>query len=170
MLTALVVLTIFSGVASLLGFAFVFFEKVTRKYKVLCAVGFALAAIWSTYVLLVPGSTAESNVASKIAYYRFPSIEKKSETLLIQRGSFELGGFGPLSIEFPVPFRDPPEVEIINFRGYDPGAVPRVEEATAHQFAVGLQHMVALGFPPAAQIREFRWVARGIPLGERGRN
>jgi hypothetical protein len=169
MLTALLVLTIVSGVASLLGFAFVFFGTVTRRYKMLCAVGFALAAIWSGYVLMVPGSTTESNFASKIAYYRFPSVEKKGETLLIQRGSFTLFGFSPVSIEFSVPFRDPPEVEVINFRGYDPGAVPLVERATAHQFEVGLQHMLALGFPPAAQSREFRWVARGIPLEERSK-
>lgn len=167
MLTALVILTIFSGIASLLGFTFVFFGKMTSRYKMLCAFGFALALIWSGYVLMVPGSATESNVASKIAFYRFPSVEKKSETLLIQRGSFTLTGLSPISIEYSVPFRDPPEVEVVNFRGYDPGAVPRVEISTAHHFDVGLQHMLALGFPPSIQNREFRWVARGIPLEEK---
>jgi hypothetical protein len=167
MLTALVVLTIISGVASLLGFAFVFFGRVTLRYKILCAIGFALAAAWSGYVLMVPGSSTERNVASKIAYYRFPSVDKKSQTLLIQRGSFTLFGVGPISIEFSLPFRDPPEIEIINFRGYDPGEVPSVEKATSHQFEAGLQHMLALGFPQAAQNREFRWVARGMPLEEK---
>jgi|SRR5208282_4691047 len=166
MISALVLLTIFSDVASLLGFAFIFFGRVTLKYKVLCAIGFALAATWSGYVLIVPGSATERNVASKIAYYRFPSVEKKSQTLLIQRGSFELFGVGPMSIEFSLPFRDPPEIEIINFNGYNPGDVPVVERTTAHQFQVGLQHMLALGFPQATQKREFRWIARGIPLEE----
>jgi len=132
----------------------------------LCAVGFALATAWSAYVLMVPGSTTERNVASKIAYYRFPSVDKKSQTLLIQRGSLTLFGVGPMSIEFSIPFRDAPEIEIINFMGYDQGAVPIVEQITAHYFEVGLQHMVELGFPPATQAREFRWIARGVPLEE----
>lgn len=166
MLTALVVFTIISGLASLLGFAFVFFGRVTLRYKILCAIGFALAAAWSGYILIVPGSATEKNVASKIEYYRFPSVEKKNQTLLIQRGSFTLFGLGPMSIEFSLPFRDPPEIEIINFRGYDPGTVPVVERVTANQFEIGLQHMLTLGFPQAAQNREFRWVARGIPLEE----
>ena len=166
MFTGLVIFTIISGFASLLGFTFIFFGKVTLRYKTLCAIGFALAAVWAGYVLIVPESATERNLASKIAYYRFPSVEKKNQTLLIQRGSFTLSGLSSMSIEFPLPFLDPPEIEIINFRGYDPGEIPVIERLTAHQFEIGLQHMLALGFPPAVQNREFRWVARGIPLEE----
>jgi len=167
MLTALVVLTIFSGVASILGFAFVFCGGLTRRYKMLCAFGFALAAIWAVYVLMVPGSAPENNVASKIAYYNFPSVENKNGTLLIQRGTFTYSGFSPFSIEYPKPFRDPPEIEIINFRGSDPGMVPQIEKTTTHQFEISRQHMLGRGFPPAVGAGEFRWVARGIPLEER---
>ncbi len=166
MVTALVIFTIFAGLASLLGFGFVFFGKVTLRYKILCAIGFAIAAVWSGYVLIVPDSATERNVASKLSYYRFPNIEKKNQTLLIQRGAFTLSGLSSMSIEFSLPFLDPPEIEVINFRGYDPGEVPVIERATAHQFVVGLQHMLAKGFPLAIEDREFRWVARGIPLEE----
>ena len=166
MLTALTILTIISGVASLLGFAFIFFGKVTLGYKRICALCLGFAAIWSGYVLLVPGSDTETNVASK-AYYRLPSIERQSETLLIQRGAFVVSGFSPLAIEFPLPFRAAPEVEVINFWGYDPGEVPRIETITAHQVNLGRQHMLTMGFPATpTQPREFRWVARGVPLEE----
>ena len=161
MLTALTVFTIITGTASLLGFAFAFFGKVTAKYKWLCAAFFVLAAIWSGYVLLVPGSTTESNVASKIAYFHFPSVERQSETLLIQRGEFTLSGLGPIGIEFMLPFRHPPEFELINFSGVGPEEVPHVEKVTAHQVVIDRQY----GFPQAeGQNRKFRWVARGIPL------
>lgn len=166
MVTAFVIFTIFTGIASMLGFGFVFFGKVTLRYKILCFIGFAIAAVWSGYVLIIPGSVTEKNVASKLSYYRFPNIEKKNQTLLIQRGTFTLSGLSSMSVEFSLPFQELPEVEIINFKAYDPGEIPVIEKTTAHQFVVGLQHMLAKGFPLAIKDREFRWVARGIPLEE----
>ena len=166
MVTAFVVFTIFSGFASLLGFAFIFFGVVTIKYKILCAIGFLLAGVWAGYVLIVPNSTTEKNVTSKIAYYEYPSVERRSEILMIQRGSFALSGVGPMAIEFFLPFRDPPEIEIINFMGYNSGEVPLVKRVSAHQFEVSLLHLLERGFPQAGQNRIFKWVARGIPLEE----
>jgi hypothetical protein len=164
MLSALTILTIFGSVASLLGFAFLFFGKMTVRYKWICGISFGLATIWSAYVLLMPGSKTEINVASNIEYYRFPNIEKKSETLLIQRGKFSLFSFNPVSVEFLLPFRDSPEVEVVNFEGYDSSMVPHIQKVTPHQFEICLSQTVP-GLPPASvQGREFRWIARGIPL------
>jgi hypothetical protein len=167
MYIGLTLLTIISGVSSILGFAYIFFGKVTFYFKILCMVIFVISIFWSIYVLLVPGSSTESNVASKFEYFRFPSVEKQSETLLIQRGKFTFSGTGPISIEFPLPFLNPPEVEVINFKGYDSGIIPRLEKVTANQVVVGLQYKHLQGFPiTPVQSIEFRWVARGIPLEE----
>jgi hypothetical protein len=165
MVTAVTIFTIFSGVASLLGFAFVFFGDVASpQYRNLCAVGFGLATIWSAYVLFVPGTSVETNVAGKIAYYRAATAEKQSDTRIIQRGEVSFSGFGPMAIEFPLPFRDLPDVEVINSGGYRNESVPFVEKRTAHQVIFRRGSVGGVLTPEGMQV--YRWVARGVPLDE----
>jgi hypothetical protein len=159
------IFTIVSGFASILGFVFVFFSDATSPiYRVLCVLGFGAAFFWSAYVLFVPGTSVETNVAGKIAYYRVAAAEKQSDMLIIQRGEVSFSGFGPISIEFPLPFRDVPDIEVINSGGYSDEYVPFVEKRTAHQVIFRRTSVGGSFTPEAMQI--YRWVARGVPLDE----
>jgi hypothetical protein len=64
---------------------------------------------------------------------RAPRIERESETVVVQRGEISSSGFGPVAIEFPVPFLGTPKVEVINLGGYSQSDVLRVEAVTPHQ-------------------------------------
>jgi hypothetical protein len=163
MATAITIFTIVTGMASALGFVFAFYGGVTPAYKTLCKIGFGLAVVWSAYILFVPGTAVEANVAGKIAYYHVASTEKQSDTLIIERGDVSFSGNGPLAIEFPVPFRSPPEVEVINSSGYDDRYVPVIRKLTSHQ-VVFYRSSTGGSVPEFFQV--YRWVARGVPLDE----
>ena len=162
MATFLTIFTIITGIASLLGFAFVFFGAVTTGYNRLCAWSLVVAALWSVYILFVPNTAVEANVAGKIAYYKTPVIERESAVLVLQRGEISFSGFGPRSVEFPLPFLTPPRVEVINTNGYGEDNVPRVKEVTAHQVTFARSSSGGIGMPEGLQV--YRWVARGTPL------
>ncbi|MCX7279893.1 MAG: hypothetical protein NTZ15_21705 [Burkholderiales bacterium] len=162
MATALTIFTIVTGVASLLGLAFVFFGTVTPGYRRLCAWSFGGATLWSLYVLFVPSSAVETNVADKLSYFRTPTIEHESNSIMVQRGELAFSGFGPLSIEFPSPFLNAPRVEVINVGGYEEGDVPKIRDVTPQQFTLYRSTIGGIGIPQRFQT--FRWVARGTPL------
>lgn len=132
MVTTITIFTIITGTASFLGFLSIFFGK-SKRYKPLCYSLFFLAFLWSIYILFFPGTSVTQKVADKISFYKSPTIEQPSSTLIIQRGDFSISGFEPLSIEFPYPFKDIPQVEVINLKGYDKNYIPRVIEVTQHQ-------------------------------------
>lgn len=162
MAVLITIFTIFTGTASVLGFLVVFFKDgASGIYRWVCAIGFGIAVLWSAYVLFVPGTSIEENVAGKVAYYRAASVDQKSDRLVIERGEVSFSGFGPFSIEFPQPFRDPPDVEVVNFRGYDADHVPIVERKTAQQ-VIFKRSTVGGSWPESMQV--FRWIARGVPL------
>jgi hypothetical protein len=164
MAKAITIFTILSGAASTLGFVFVFFGTVTPIYKKLCTFGFGVAALWAAYVLFVPATSVESNVAGKISYYNNPSADRRSDTLLIQRGEISFSDFGPKAVEFPLPFRTVPDVEIINSGGYPEQSVPRIEKVTAHQVIFRRDSVGGTLIPEGMQV--YHWVARGVPLDE----
>jgi hypothetical protein len=163
MATAITIFTIVTGTASVLGFVFAFYRDVTPTYVLLCKIGFGVAIVWSVYVLFIPGTSVEKNVAQKIAYYHVASAEKQSDALIIERGDVSFSGTGPLAIEFPVPFRNPPDVEVINAGGYGDEYVPKVRTVTSQQ--VVLYRNTTGGSVPEF-LQGYRWVARGIPLDE----
>jgi hypothetical protein len=163
MATAITIFTILTGMASVLGFIFTFLGGATDAYKTTCKIGFGIAAVWSAYILFVPGTSVEANVAGKIAYYHVASTEKQSDTLIIERGDVSFSGTGPISIEFPVPFRIPPEVEVVNSSGYREEYVPVIKKLTSHQ-VVFYRSTVGGSVPEAFQV--YRWIARGVPLDE----
>ncbi|WP_295985230.1 hypothetical protein [uncultured Variovorax sp.] len=102
------------------------------------------------------------NVAGKIAFYKVPTVERESKTVMVQRGEISFSGFGPKSVEFPAPFATAPAVEVININGYDDFNVPRVKAVTAHQLTFTRTSSGGLGVPEGLQT--YRWVARGTPL------
>jgi hypothetical protein len=160
MVTAFTIFTIFSGVASLLGFAYIFFGSTTGGYKRLCAWCLGLAGVWSGYVALVPASTVERNVAAKISYYRAPIHNDKYDLLLVQKGEVELSeGCTPVEVQFSVPFREAPKVEVIDFKGYGdaPGVKATPFKAEFYRVGVGC-------FPHKAGV--YRWTAIGPSLEE----
>lgn len=165
MITGITILTIFSGVASLLGFAYIFFGSRTAAYKRLCACFLGLAAVWSGYVALVPGSATERNVAAKIAYYQLPSSPNEKNLLLVQNGDLSyVGGCSPVEVQFPVPFSEAPKVELVNFKGYESYLAPEVGVVTPFkvEFVSG-----GIGCPPVLpEIRTYRWIAAGPALNE----
>jgi hypothetical protein len=163
MATAITIFTIVTGTASVLGFVFAFYREVTPTYINLCKIGFGVAVVWSAYVLFIPGTSVENNVAQKIAYYHVASTEKQSDTLIIERGDVSFSGNGPLAIEFPVPFRDPPEVEVINSAGYSDEYVPKIKTRTGQQVVL---YRTTTGGSVPEFLQGYRWVARGIPLDE----
>jgi hypothetical protein len=80
---------------------------------------------------------------------------------MIQRGEFSFKGTGPYSIEFPQPFKDSPEVEIINRGGYDVTFLPRIDRKSPNQAIVRRD---GYGGFPGEEFQKYRWVARGVPL------
>src|ERR1700730_4276030 len=155
--------TILTGAAPALGIVYVFFGAVTPSYEWLCGWGFGVATLWSAWVLFIPGTFAEANVAGKITYYRNPAVERQSDTLVIQRGEICFPGFGPIAVEFPTPFRDAPKIEVINFRGYNQQKVPEVENVTAHQVTFKRKSVGGDYTPESQQV--YRWIAPRFPRG-----
>ena len=157
MVIAIAVFTILTGTASLLGFLYIFIGK-NEFFKKLCAILFVFAFIWSGYILLYPTSTVR-NVAAKVILYKDPTIEQPSNNLVIQRGAFSIYGFEPQAVEFEHPFKDKPEVEVININGYSEQYIPRVLKVTPHQVVFKSSTSGGLAFS-----RQYNWVARGTPL------
>lgn len=146
-----------TGACSFLGFAYIFYAD-KERYKKLCSIVLTLALIWSLYVLFYPTSVTE-NVARKVEYYQTPSIEAVNKNLIIQRGSFSISGLNPISIEFPYPFNEAPQIEVINYKGYEESLVPKIDKVTPHQVIFKKTSSSSLEVYPT-----YRWVARGQPL------
>ena len=71
---------------------------------------FAVTLLLVLYVLLVPGSAVEQNVAAKLERFR---KEETGEGLVVQRGTFTIREYGPVTVEFYQPFaRDGPSCAV----------------------------------------------------------
>jgi hypothetical protein len=163
MATFFTIFNLFAGVASILGVALILFKldgDRLNRFRVISAIAFALAAILSLYILIVPGSWLESNVRSKFRFYQTELKNEPTGQVLIQRDEFSFKG-NNYAIEFPIPFKSTPKVEIINVGGYEDGYIPKVEECTPSQ-AVVRRSMT--GGWPGEDRQVYVWVARGEPL------
>jgi hypothetical protein len=157
MALALTIFTIITGTASLLGFLYIYLGK-KAYFKRWAAALFASAFIWSGYILVYPTSTVK-NVEAKFTFYKAPTVEEPSRSLIIQRGEFTISDHKPLAIEFDRPYRESPKVEVINFNGHGEDFIPSVVKITPHQ--VIFKSSVSGGLFPN---RHYKWVARGAPL------
>ena len=119
---------------------------------------FGIAILLSGYILFIPNTKLERNVASKVIKYRTPSSEESKSILSIQRGEFTINQWGPTAVEFYEPFVSPPQVEVINDRGYDT-VTPSVTRVTEHHAVFKRESISAPG-----QSENYRWVARGTCL------
>lgn len=160
MATFLTIFNVIAGAASILGLVGMLLGIASRGFRQFFGILFALVVLLSVYVLLVPESWLESNVASKISYYRSPTETEIRDRVLIQRGEFSFSDYGPFAIEFPVPFRSAPSVEIVNYRGYR--NAPHLNEVTAHQAVFTRSSSGGTLLPE--NLKRFRWIARGTPL------
>lgn len=117
---------------------------------------FVATLVLCVYVLLVPGTALERNVASKL----HPSIARYENrtggTEEIQRGEFQMNGFGPVTLEFHRPFEQPPGVEVLDVASY--GRKPILKGVTSHQVVFDYTDSAP------AERRTFVWLARGVPL------
>ena len=148
-------LTIFSlaaGAASIAGF-YLALKLGYTGYAL--AIVFGVAILSSIYLLIIPDTALERNVASKVARFTLPS---SSDEILIQRGEVSIG-YGPTAVEFYEPFAERPMVEIVNHLGHIVGEPTVV--ATPHQAVFRLP---SPGYPMP---QVWRWIARGKPLKHR---
>ncbi|MBD3341541.1 MAG: hypothetical protein GF353_20725 [Candidatus Lokiarchaeota archaeon] len=158
MTTFLTIFNLFSGTASIVGFAYVFTKKNKERFIKICKIAFVITTILSIYVLFVPGNYFKNNVNSKIHYY---SLKQANDTL-IQEGSFSFSGFGPYAIKFHKPFAEKPEVEIINVNGYS--HEPSVSQITEHKVVFKRYSSGPSLIPDSFQ--KYIWVAKGKPYSK----
>jgi len=155
----ILILTILSSFASILGFLFIQIIPDQRKiHKRIMIVVFIICVLLSVYTLLVPGTFLEQNVKNKLVYYSSNTDYEEVNDILVQKGKFRIDGFNPLSVEFEKPFAEIPEVEIINYRGFNEDYVPFIKRVTTNQ--VIFKNGSVGGWGP----KTFRWVAKGKPL------
>lgn len=165
MVTFIAVFTIFSGMASLLGFAYIFFGSSRGGYKRLCAVGLGFATVWSVYIVLVPDSATIKNVAAKVAYYRTESSARSASMVLVQSGDVLLSECGSVEVEFIVPYKSPPTIEIVDIDGH--GDFPVADAVTPVKATFDSTRGGAGPCLPDDVRNRYRWVATGTPIGER---
>ncbi|MCX6830139.1 MAG: hypothetical protein NT002_12815 [candidate division Zixibacteria bacterium] len=148
------IFSLFAGAASM-GGLYVTLKGPQDFWIMIFLFGISLAV--SIYVLFVPNTKFEQNVASKIRKYRYPGISFGEQEVGIQKGDFSILQNGPAVVEFEVPFAEVPSFEIINFKGNgDPQ--PVVECLTPHQAVIRRNRS-------GSYVRsEYRWVARGLTL------
>ena len=163
----LIVLNIFSGVASILGFAYIYlshgkrpFSK--RAFKIVVCISFICCLFTSVFILFFPLKTIEENVDQKITFFSNDNDKDKKHDILFLRGEITLRGDGPHGIEFNEPYKRPPHFEIININGYGKNHVPNVINVTKHQAIIRNK----LAYPSDDRPYEFIWVAIGKPLGK----
>ncbi|WP_313101932.1 hypothetical protein [Stutzerimonas nitrititolerans] len=148
---------IIASAASIAGF-FLAIQLANRNIWI--AAAFAIAFLMCCYVLFVPSTKIENNVAGKLRHFRThgggsPSTE--------QTGEFSISAAGPTRIKFHTPFSSPPAVEAIHLPGKS-GPLPTTLNVTVtgaefrfHSYSTGSS-------------RTFQWVAFGDalePLEER---
>jgi hypothetical protein len=150
-------LTVFNIVASAASIVGLYVTLTDANRGSIIALVFLLSLPLSFYVLLVPNSTIERNVRSKIMTFENPELNQESDEIIIQRGEFTVSGHASVGVEFYTPFRVPPEVVVINSRGYSP-PLPSVDKVTTEHASF----KSGSSAPFAKQT--FVWVARGIPL------
>ncbi len=92
---------------------------------------FGLALVVSLYILLVPANPLERNVGMKTGLYERRFDPDQPERVLIQRGEIQVPPIGSKAVEFGIPFKSPPEVEIVGARVG--GAWAEVDLVTSHQ-------------------------------------
>ena len=156
----LTILYVFAGVSSILGISYVIATDKTKTFRRIAGAAFLLAGVLSAYILLMPSSWLEENVKAKIRYYEYSYDEKPSGKILIQRSEFSYKG-NHSAIEFPLYYKTPPKIEIINIEGHEEGWIPKVQKITEHQ--VTLYRSTTGGFA-GERFHKYIWVARGEPL------
>jgi hypothetical protein len=147
---------IFAGCASLLGLII----TIHNSYlDILKPPLYVLTAVLSFYVLFVPNNRVQKNVDDKLRVYRHP--ERTEEKLYVQKGVFEIDGGQTMSVEFPLPFANPPKVHIIsnqNAKAYP----PIIEEVTRYDVSFYCDSGLA------TIKQRFTWVAEGKLLQSLG--
>jgi hypothetical protein len=156
--STILILSVLSCATSSGGFAVQYFGK-TDNIKKLIGMIFSVAALFSCYILFVPGNKIYENVESKIRYY---SVTSKND-VLIQEGNFSFSGSGPYTIQFNEPYLERPKVHILNPNNYDESEIPRMEKATNQFFEVKRYGSSGLEFVPTF-LQEYKWIAQGKPL------
>ena len=147
----LAVFNLIASAVSIIGFAF--FLQMERTHPVVI-VTFVVTVLLTVYVLFVPGNPIERNVAAKLEVFR--AGDGGSE-LLVQRGTFDIQGVGPATVEFYQPFADEPKVEVLHYKPSNEGR-PYVSKVT--NVHVEFSRMSYGGGTP----NRFSWVARGKPM------
>jgi len=151
------VFTIASGTASIIGLILQIYSEVKLVPTGVLTGIFVVGVILSIYVLFVPGSSIQENVRSKVEYFRREQVDvEKVGDMLVQRGTITLSGFNSRGIEFPVPFKNKPSVELLDPAGSD--EMVEVVTVTPHHFVVRR---------PGGRVFgrfTYRWIARGEPL------
>ena len=135
------------------------------------AVAFALSFLLAGYVLLVPANLLVGNV--KLRIYNLKKSTFANGILVAQEGEETIYGPGPLSVRFPVPFKEPPEVELINFLGDPEDIFPRVVKTTRFQFIVEREQFRVYSEDESEYYPDkFKWIATGAIMEEisRGRH
>ena len=151
------VFTIISGTASICGLILQLYPVSESLPPILLTGIFIMGLVLAFYVLFVPGSSIAENVISKVEYYRGGTVDvKKVGDMLVQRGTVKLSGFNPRGIEFPIPFKTKPSVEILDPIGSNEPV--EVKAVSPHHFIVKR---------PGGRVFGrfmYRWIARGEPL------
>lgn len=113
------------------------------------------------YLLLVPSSALERNVASKVrppvALYTDPSTP--GQQVEIQRGEFRAAGTDDVSIEFHRPFAVAPSVEVVDI--YHNMDKPEVISSGVTSFQATFSRG---SYSPSNERAYYVWIATGVPL------
>jgi len=130
MTKSITIFSIISNSASIAGLYFAITDKNQFSYYyVFYIILFVLTFGLSFYVLFIPNNKVIQNVRNKIRKYS-PIVGE--DDLVDQRGEFVIKEMGPVTIEFDIPFTEPPKVEIINTNSYTED-IPSVDEITRYK-------------------------------------
>ncbi|MBF0526443.1 MAG: hypothetical protein HQK56_15275 [Deltaproteobacteria bacterium] len=99
-----------------------------------------------------------SNIRSKYNYYKAELKDGPSGEILIQRDEISVDTL-ERGIEFPLPYKNPPKVEIVNVAGYDKNFLPSIKDAgkDVSPFHANLSRQYS---DPVRCV----WIASGEPL------
>ena len=151
MVRFLTIFNLLAGAASIAGLSLALRMEDTSAIMV---VTFTIALLLSVYVLLVPGNPLERNVNAKFELFR---DGQTGDEVMVQRGTFEIRGTGPATVQYYQPFAEPPKVEVLHV-DRSSGKRPSVSEVTSVH--VEFSRMVYGSDTP----NRFVWIARGKPL------
>lgn len=151
MIKIIAVFNLVASAVSISGFLLVIQASSFERWM---AIPFGLAFLMSCYVLFVPNTNIEKNVAAKLRH--FEGVEAGSMSTE-QTGEFSILDDGPTRIKFHIPFSSPPQVEVFHSSGKS-GPLPTVSNVTVTGAQFRL-HTYTTGFT-----KKFQWVAFGPAL------